>query len=197
ETRGNPPSAEWKQKTRKEPWYPGDTISISIGQGLIAVTPAQMASMMSAVANGGTFVQPHLARGIQATTEKLPVSAGTLAVVREALADVVEEGTATRAQLGPISVAGKTGTAQGFKKAGGIDADKLAKDERDHAWFVGYAPADKPEIAFAIVIEHGGHGGTSAAPIVRHVLETFFADRLPAKEESPEKLRASLLRTGE
>jgi len=183
ETRGNPPSAEWKQKTRKEPWYPGDTISISIGQGLLAVTPTQMASMMSAVANGGTFVQPHLARGASVASEKLPVAAGTLAIVRDALADVVEEGTATKAQLGPISVAGKTGTAQVFKKSAGIDADKLDKNERDHAWFVGYAPADKPEIAFAIVIEHGGHGGTTAAPVARKVLEVFFEDRLPKKEE--------------
>jgi penicillin-binding protein 2 len=185
ESRGTPPSAEWKQKTRKEPWYPGDTISISIGQGLLAVTPMQMASMMSAVANGGTFVQPHLSRSVKAVSEKLPVSKSTLAIVRDALADVVEEGTATRARLGPIPVAGKTGTAQVFKRSAGIDADKLDKNERDHAWFVGYAPADKPEIAFAIVIEHGGHGGTTAAPVARKVLEVFFEDRLPKKEEPP------------
>jgi penicillin-binding protein 2 len=155
---------------------------------------------MSAVANGGTFVQPHLARGIQASSEKLPVSASTLAIVRDALADVVEEGTATRAQLGPIAVAGKTGTAQVFKRSAGIDADKLAKDERDHAWFVGYAPADKPEIAFAIVIEHGGHGGTTAAPVARKVLEVFFEDRLPKKEAPPEGvpgLRAAIPRRTE
>jgi penicillin-binding protein 2 len=190
ETRGNPPSAEWKEKFRKEKWYPGDTISVSIGQGLLAVTPLQMATMISAVANGGTLVKPHLARDAQAPPVKLPVSAGTLAVIRAALADVVEEGTATRAQLGPIRVAGKTGTAQVFKKSAGIDADKLPKDERDHAWFVGYAPADKPEIAFAIVIEHGGHGGTTAAPVARKVLEVFFADRLP-KPETPTPKPAS------
>jgi penicillin-binding protein 2 len=103
--------------------------------------------------------------------------------VRSALQDVVEGGTGRRAAIGPITVAGKTGTAQVFKRSAGIDADKLPKDERDHAWFVGYAPADRPEIAFAVVVEHGGHGGTTAAPIVRHVLETFFADRLPPREE--------------
>jgi len=181
ETRGNPPSAEWKERTRKEPWYPGDTISVSIGQGLLAVTPVQMATMISAVANGGSLVRPHLARDADVAPVKLPVSAGTLAVIRDALADVVEEGTATRAQLGPIRVAGKTGTAQVFKKSAGVDADKLSKDERDHAWFVGYAPAENPEIAFAIVVEHGGHGGTTAAPVARKVLEAFFADRLPPK----------------
>jgi penicillin-binding protein 2 len=94
---------------------------------------------------------------------------------------VVEEGTGRRAGLGAISVAGKTGTAQVLKKSAGIDADKLPKDERDHAWFVGYAPVERPEIAFAVVVEHGGHGGTTAAPIVRRVLEAFFADRLPPK----------------
>jgi penicillin-binding protein 2 len=198
ETRGNPPSAEWKEKYRKEQWYPGDTISVSIGQGLLAVTPLQMATMISAVANGGTLVRPHLARDAKAAPVKLPVSAGTLSVIRDALADVVEEGTATRAQLGPIHVAGKTGTAQVFKKSAGVDADKQPKDERDHAWFVGYAPAEKPEIAFAIVIEHGGHGGTTAAPVARKVLEVFFADRLPKPVDpkakpAPPALEATLL----
>jgi len=191
ESRGNPPSAEWKQRIHKEPWYPGDTISVSIGQGLLATTPVQMATMISAVANGGTLVQPHLARDAKFTAEKIPVSAATLALIRDALADVVEEGTATKAQLGPIRVAGKTGTAQVFKKSVGVDADKQPKDERDHAWFIGYAPAENPEIAFAIVIEHGGHGGTTAAPVARKVLEVFFEDRLPHKEEVPE-LQANL-----
>ncbi|HEX4825211.1 MAG TPA: penicillin-binding protein 2 [Candidatus Polarisedimenticolaceae bacterium] len=192
ETRGNPPSVEWKQKTRKEPWYPGDTISVSIGQGLLAVTPIQMATMISAVANGGSLVKPHLARDAAVDPVRLPVSAETLAIIHDALMDVVEEGTATKAQLGPIHVAGKTGTAQVFKKSAGIDADKLPKDEKDHAWFVGYAPAEKPEIAFAIVIEHGGHGGTTAAPVAKKVLETFFADRLPQKPSPEEKPSSQL-----
>ena len=72
-------------------------------------------------------------------------------------------------------MAGKTGTAQVYKMSAGIDADKMDKAQRDHAWFVGYAPADDPRIAFAVVVEHGGHGGTTAAPIARKVLEAFFA----------------------
>jgi penicillin-binding protein 2 len=192
ESRGNPPSMEWKQRIHKEPWYPGDTISVSIGQGLLAVTPVQMATMISAVANGGTLVRPHLAKDAKSQSGKIPVAASTLALIRDALADVVEEGTATRAQLGPIHVAGKTGTAQVFKKSVGVDADKQPKDERDHAWFIGYAPAENPEIAFAIVIEHGGHGGTTAAPVARKVLEVFFEDRLPQKDPVP-ALRAALV----
>jgi penicillin-binding protein 2 len=158
---------------------------VSIGQGLLAVTPIQMATMISAVANGGTLVRPHLARDPTTKPVKLAVGSGTLALIRAALADVVEEGTATRAQLGPIRVAGKTGTAQVFKKSVGVDADKQPKDERDHAWFIGYAPAENPEIAFAIVIEHGGHGGTTAAPVARQVLEVFFEARLPPKDPVP------------
>jgi penicillin-binding protein 2 len=185
ESRGIPPSAAWKQRLQKEPWYPGDTISVSIGQGLLAVTPLQMVTMISAVANGGTLVRPHLARDAKSEATKLRVSAASLALIRDALADVVEEGTATRARLGPILVAGKTGTAQVFKRSVGVDADKQPKGERDHAWFIGYAPAENPEIAFAIVIEHGGHGGTTAAPVARKVLEVFFEDRLPRKDADP------------
>jgi penicillin-binding protein 2 len=191
ESRGNPPSAEWKQRIHKEPWYPGDTISVSIGQGLLAVTPVQMATMISAVANGGSLVRPHLAKDAKSEPVKLPVSPATLALIRDALSDVVEEGTATRAQLGPIHVAGKTGTAQVFKKSVGVDADKQPKDERDHAWFIGYAPAENPEISFAIVIEHGGHGGTTAAPVAKKVLEVFFEDRLPHPDAAP-ALQANL-----
>lgn len=188
ENRGVLPSAEWKQRTRNEPWYAGDTISVSIGQGLMAVTPVQMATLVSGVATGAVPT-PHLRKDGEFPPEKLPIRPETLAIVREALADVVEEGTGHRASLGSIHVAGKTGTAQVFKKSRGVDADKLPKEERDHAWFVGYAPAEAPEIAFAVVVEHGGHGGTTAAPVVRQVLEVFFEDRLPKKSE-PE-LRAS------
>jgi penicillin-binding protein 2 len=182
------PSDAWKRKARGEPWYPGDTISVSIGQGLLAVTPVQMATLAAAVANGGTVVTPHLVRDRTSPVETLGVRPETLSVIRDALADVVAFGTGRRAALGPLPVAGKTGTAQVFKKSAGIDADKLPKDERDHAWFVGYAPADAPEVAFAVVVEHGGHGGTTAAPVARRVLEIFFADRLPAKR--PPELEA-------
>jgi penicillin-binding protein 2 len=190
------PSPEWKMKTRGEPWYAGETISVSIGQGILGVTPVQMAVLMAGVSTG-SLPRPRLVRSDRVPEPKpLPVSPGTFAIVRSALQDVVEEGTGKKASLGFISVAGKTGTAQVFKKSAGIDADKLPKDERDHAWFVGYAPAERPEIAFAVVVEHGGHGGTTAAPIVKKVLETFFADRLPP-QQPPGALRAGLVRRGE
>jgi penicillin-binding protein 2 len=184
-------------RTRGEPWYAGETISVSIGQGILGVTPIQMAVLMSGIATG-RLPRPHLVRGdVPPESKLLPVSPGTFEIVRSALQDVVEEGTGRRAAIGPITVAGKTGTAQVFKKSAGIDADKLPKNERDHAWFVGYAPAERPEIAFAVVVEHGGHGGTTAAPIVKRVLETFFSDRLPPKPPLPGALRAGLDREGE
>jgi penicillin-binding protein 2 len=196
EAAGVLPSPAWKMRTRGEPWYAGETISVSIGQGILGVTPVQMAVLMSGVATG-QLPRPRLVRTDRPPEPKpLPVSPGTLAIVRSALQDVVEEGTGRRAALGLISVAGKTGTAQVYKKSVGIDADKMPKDERDHAWFAGYAPADRPEIAFAVIVEHGGHGGTTAAPIVKKVLEAFFADRLPPKQPAG-ALQAGLDRRAE
>jgi penicillin-binding protein 2 len=178
EASGVLPSRHWKRERTREPWYPGDTISVSIGQGLLAVTPVQMAALVSAVANGGWLPRPHLGVAEPRLT-RLDVSERTLALVRAAMRDAVEHGTGRRADLKGVPVAGKTGTAQVYKHSAGIDADLLPKEERDHAWFVGFAPADEPRIAFAVVIEHGGHGGSTAAPVVRHVLEQFFADPPP------------------
>lgn len=168
------PSQEWKRATFREPWYPGDTISVAIGQGYLAATPLQMATLVAAVATDGVLVTPHLLAENAEEPRKLTISTSTLREVQSALRNVVDEGTATRAALGKISVAGKTGTAQVFAHSAGVDSDDLPKKERDHAWFVGYAPADKPRIAFAVVVEHGGHGGAASAPIARNVLEVFF-----------------------
>jgi penicillin-binding protein 2 len=185
------PSRAWKQRSLRQPWYAGDTISLSIGQGLLAVTPVQMATMISAVATRGKLPRPHLVRGAagQAPAE-LSISPQTFDQVQAALEDAVQYGTGRAAALAGVRVAGKTGTAQLYKASAGIDADKLPKAQRDHAWFVGYAPADRPRIAFAVVIEHGGHGGTTAAPVARKVLEAFFHDASGRPRPLP-ALRAS------
>jgi penicillin-binding protein 2 len=177
ETSGVLPSRAWKLERYREPWYPGDTISVAIGQGLITMTPVQAARMIGAVATG-RLAAPHLRAGTVPPPEELGLGAETLSIVRHALRSTVERGTGTAADLGPITVAGKTGTAQVYKHSAGIDSDHLPKNERDHAWFVGYAPAERPRIAFAVVVEHGGHGGATAAPVARAVLEAFFADEL-------------------
>jgi penicillin-binding protein 2 len=169
------PSDEWKRRARGERWYPGDTISVAIGQGLLAVTPLQMATLMSGVGTKGSLPYPRLTTQGGKKSSRLEISRKTFDLIHEALADVVTEGTARRAALEGYTVAGKTGTAQVYKMSAGIDADKMDKAQRDHAWFAGYAPADDPRIAFAVVVEHGGHGGTTAAPIARKVLKKFFA----------------------
>lgn len=173
------PSRAWKLATYGEPWYAGDTVSVAIGQGYVAATPIQMARMVSGVATGGSLPRPYLNRQNARPPQKLPISSETLRLVREGLRDVVRAGTARRAELKGITVAGKTGTAQVFRHSAGIDAQLLPKAERDHAWFVGYAPAEDPRIAFAVVIEHGGHGGLIAAPVARRVLEVFFSEPRP------------------
>jgi penicillin-binding protein 2 len=199
EEHGILPSKEWKQRTQREPWYPGDTISVAIGQGLLAVTPVQMATAISAVATGGRQPRPHVGKQAVPQARELPIAAGTFVIVRRALERAAATGTGRAVTRGGLSVAGKTGTAQVYKHSAGIDADELPKAERDHAWFVGYAPVDDPQIAFAVVVEHGGHGGTSAAPIARQVLEVFFAEPAePAEPESgPSALRAEVSHAAE
>lgn len=185
ESGGILPSDAWKRRVHGERWYPGDTISVSIGQGLLAVTPLQMATVMSGVATGGTVPRPYVNAETRPHVRTADISPAALALVRSSLDNVVSSGTGWRAALDGIQVAGKTGTAQVYKHSAGIDSDLLPKDERDHAWFVGYAPADDPQIAFAVVVEHGGHGGTTAAPIVRKVLDEFFRKEVPVESAPP------------
>jgi penicillin-binding protein 2 len=188
---GTVPDPEWKRRAvpRDPAWHPGETISVSIGQGALEVTPLQMAVFAATIGNGGTVYRPRLVRSREArqgvgegagrvdVVRAVPISAATLAVIKDAMWGVVNEGTGTRARLDGMDVCAKTGTAQVFKASRDIDADKLPKDRRDHAWFVGFAPKDDPQIAFAVFVENGGHGGTVAAPIARAVLERFFAKR--------------------
>ena len=193
EDAGLVPDVSWSRRVRKTPWYPGETISVSIGQGPLLVTPLQMASLIGAVATG-RFATPHLVRSLDGVAVESPpppaalaVSTDTLDVLRRGLWGVVnEEGTGRRARLPgfpDIQVAGKTGTVQLVRASAGVDSKDLPEEIRDHAWFVGYAPADSPAVAFAIFVEHGGHGGSVAAPIARRVLEVFFGKILPAVEE--------------
>jgi penicillin-binding protein 2 len=196
EATGVLPSDAWKRRVHGERWYPGETISVSIGQGLLAVTPVQMATAMSGIATAG-LPKPHLVLGEGVEPVDLGISPEVLRIVRSALEEAVKRGTGRRAALKEIAVAGKTGTAQVYKHSAGIDSDELPKEERDHAWFVGYAPADDPRIAFAVVVEHGGHGGTSAAPVAREVLEVFFSNKRPRNERGSLRAGATRLRVAD
>jgi penicillin-binding protein 2 len=184
------PSTEWKQKKYKERWYPGETISVAIGQGQVSVTPMSMAVMMATVANGGTRLVPRLVKAYDEGSGWKPVEAPpspfvpfllkpeTVSAVRDGLWMVVNgAGTGGRARLAGRDVAGKTGTAQVISLQGRERArGKTDQDLRDHGWFVFMAPKDNPEIAGVVFAEHSEHG-SSAAQVAKHIIETYFAQR--------------------
>jgi penicillin-binding protein 2 len=172
EAAGLVPDENWKQKRLGEPWYAGDTVNLSIGQGFMSATPLQMAVATSVVANGGWRVQPILSYHLPDSLDPRPIqrewiglSSSTLQVLRQGLQQVVRAGTGGRAALAHISVAGKTGTAEDPPR-------------RSHAWFVGYAPFEHPEIVVVAFLENSGSGGgVGAAPIVREVIQAFFTNQ--------------------
>jgi penicillin-binding protein 2 len=169
------PDSEWSQRVRRHPWYPGETISVAIGQGPILTTPLQLAVMMAAVANGGSLVTPYVLPGGARALQPLGVSSEHLALVQQALRAVVEEGgTAARIRLPGIEAAGKTGTAQVIEQKTWIDSRDLEFAQRDHAWFASYAPVAAPELVVVVIVEHGGHGSSVAAPMVKALYEKYF-----------------------
>ena len=185
ERSGIMPSTAWKQKAKNEAWLPGETISAAIGQGYVTVTPLQMASVVGTVATNGVSYRPRLVRAVMDRTtgnlqefpavprSKINAKPDTFRVIKEALAEVVTKGTATRAKSSIVSIGGKTGTAQVAALRSGPEQD-IPKKFRDHAWFVAFAPVDSPKIAVAVLAEHMGHGGAAAAPLAKEVIETFI-----------------------
>ena len=183
------PSTEWKQKRYNERWYPGETISVAIGQGQLAVTPMSMAVMMATVANGGTRMVPRLVKAYDegkgwqpADTTPSPylpfaLKPETISAVSDGLWMAVNgAGTAVRGKIAGRDVAGKTGTAQVISNQGKERAGKTDRDLRDHGWFVFMAPKDNPEVAGVIFAEHAEHGYFGAT-VAKHILETYFAQR--------------------
>jgi penicillin-binding protein 2 len=209
ESEGVLPSPEWKKRRFKRPeqqkWFAGETISVGIGQGYNAYTPMQLAQAVAALANNGVIYRPHLVKYITDTRtgEKtliepeplrtLPWKPQNIETIKKAMIGVNKEGTGARAFAGAAyESGGKTGTAQLFSlKGADYKGGKLKQELRDHALFIAFAPADHPKIALAVLVENGGFGAQSAAPIARMVLDYYLLGKLPkgpAKEdETPEE----------
>jgi penicillin-binding protein 2 len=198
EAAGVLPSPEWKQarfsQREQQRWYPGETISIGIGQGYNSYTPVQLAQALATLANNGAmyrprlvshiddprtgeraYVEPQLVRQVQLKPEHV-------ALVKEAMAGVNKEGTGRWAFAGAqYSSGGKTGTAQvvGMKPGEKYEEDKVAERLRDHSLYIAFAPLEGPKIALAVLVENGGFGARAAAPIARTVLDYFLLGKLP------------------
>ncbi|MCC6953481.1 MAG: penicillin-binding protein 2 [Deltaproteobacteria bacterium] len=184
EVPGIMPSEDWKKKQYKERWYPGDTLPVSIGQGYVVVTPIQMAVLAATLANDGIVYKPRLVQRVvdrltgeqqeipPTVVRKLDIKPEVFALVRSIAAGVVSDphGTGKASKLPGISVGGKTGTAQ----VGRLGKESLGERFRDHAWFVSFAPVEKPMLAVSVIVENSGHGGQFAAPIAKKVYEAFF-----------------------
>jgi len=198
ESKGVLPSQEWKRQRFKKPeqqkWYAGETISIGIGQGYNAYTPIQLAQATATIANNGVMFRPHIVHHIIDTKtgqkrliERQPIRDLNLRpenveVIRRAMVGVNKEGTGARAFAGaPYEAAGKTGTAQVFSLKGAqYKEGGIKKELRDHALFIAFAPAENPKIALAVLVENGGFGAQSAAPIARMVIDYYLLGKLPA-----------------
>ncbi len=188
EKAGLVPDRSWKLKVFKVPWQKGETLNVAIGQGALTVTPLQLAKFLAALVNGGRLFKPWYVQQIldaygevwreegPAEEGKLPATAQTLRWLKKGLVAAVngEHGTGRAARLKKITVGGKTGTAQvvGMKRR--IKSEKLPYLKRDHAWFMAFAPAEKPELVLVVFVEHGGHGGSAAAPLAGKFLRFYF-----------------------
>jgi penicillin-binding protein 2 len=195
ESSGLLPSKEWKQKRFKQPWYMGETVIAGIGQGYHLATPMQLAAATATLANGGTFYRPRLVRAVRHSETRderpIPPEVGWkvalhpehVAKIREAMVDVLKPGgTAVVAGMGaPYAIAGKTGTAQvvGIRQGAKYDEKRVVERHRDHALFVAFAPAEAPRIAVAVMVENGGHGGSTAAPMARAVFDYYLLGKKP------------------
>jgi penicillin-binding protein 2 len=198
------PTREWKKKRFGTSWYDGETVNSSIGQGFVLTTPLQLATMTAALANGGTVWRPQIVQkviSLEGDTDwvlkpqkimETAWRAESLKAVQKAMESVVNDvgGTAWRSRLEEVRFAGKTGTAQVVRRKSDEEEKEQKGEEisykyRDHALFVSYAPAKNPQIAVAVVVEHGGHGSSVAAPIARALYEAYFSEGINEEVWSP------------
>src|SRR5262249_41530187 len=173
------PSPEWKLKTFKVPWYAGEPVSVAIGQGQVNVPPLQMARLAALIANGGKVVHPHLVKSVGSVPvpwqppENVGLKPSTLAVIRNAMKMVVDEGTGWRSRMPGVAICGKTGSAQVVAHAR-LQRSPTSAVMLPHGWFVTFAPAENPKIAMAVLVEHAATAGQAAAPVAREIYARFF-----------------------
>ena len=199
EKHGVVPSTEWKRKTFGEPWYDGETVSVSIGQGAVWLTPVQLVQLSAFVANEGITYKPQIVNRIVSPEGKtvkvfqpvvkanVKLKKEVFRLVKDALRGVVNEpgGTAYASRVQNIAMSGKTGTAQ----AGSMDK---GKHQGDHAWFIAYAPAEDPTLSISVLAEMGGHGASVSAPMAKAVTESVFKVSKPVPKEAKEAKEAKL-----
>lgn len=192
------PNQEWKRRAFKNPasqkWFAGETISVGIGQGYNSFTILQLAHATATLANGGMVMRPHVVKAVEnsqtrqrrltnpTATGQINLKPDHVQAVKAAMVDVNRFGTSAAAFAGaPYAAAGKTGTAQviGIKQGEKYDAAKIAERFRDHSLYMAFAPAEKPKIALAIIVENGGFGSRAAAPIARKVFDYWLLGKLP------------------
>ena len=177
---GNMPSEEWVQRVYHHKWYAGETISVSIGQGAVTVTPIQLARMIAAVASGGNLIQPHLFKNLtDPKIDRFPLADDTVDQVTQGMYDVMNEpgGTGYALRLQNIEFSGKSGTAQLMSYEAGTRIGGRA-GKLTNGWFVGYEPRRNPEIVVAAVVQGStAHGGTTAGPVVRDIVKAFYEKR--------------------
>ncbi|OAQ21581.1 penicillin-binding protein 2 [Thermosulfurimonas dismutans] len=191
------PDRDWKRRVLGSPWQKGENLIVAIGQGALEVNLVQLSKFYAALANGGRLLRPYVVARLASSDgyeakdfgplmeATLPVSPEFIAEVRKGLIEAVNgrHGTGRAAKLKRIVVAGKTGTAQVVRlkkdKTKKEKEDGIPYEERDHAWFVAFAPAEDPEIVVGVFVEHGGHGGSAAAPIAGRILKTYFLGATP------------------
>jgi penicillin-binding protein 2 len=170
------PSEAWKERLFHQKWYPGETISVAIGQGAIATTPIQLAYVIGGIITGGRFHQPHLLLTNEAAPEiDFPISDSTVETVTQGMYGVVNEqgGTGSLSKLPGIELCGKTGSAQVISNQGLARTGKQAA-LKDNAWFVGFAPRQNPEIVVSVLVQGGEHGASAAAPIAKNVVKAYY-----------------------
>jgi len=195
ERAGLVPSTKWANEKQHRKWYPSETISVSIGQGPLIVTPLQVANMISAVANGGKVFQPHVVRFVDRVQKdgsykrfrvpsrvihQVDLSPSAIKAVKDGLWKVVNEegGTGGNARIEGLDISGKTGTVQVIAQHGWVKTEGLPFRYKDHAWFASFATLNSPQMVVVVFIEHGGHGGTDAAPLAKLLYEARFRDNV-------------------